>query len=155
MFNLCFNSITGWSGSYWSSDVRYINTHKSDICWEGQSHKRLIPYPWHEKILLVVPKKTYLCNRLELVQGSGMTYSHVSPSFSLLLSPLNVFLSIVVFFMLVSAAPTSLTLKSVPNHGMELTQLREMDMQRHGRMLQSILIKLPVDGATQVGFIVG
>ncbi|KAE9589811.1 hypothetical protein Lalb_Chr21g0312881 [Lupinus albus] len=77
-----------------------------------------------------------------------MAYSHISLSFNLLLSALTVFLSTVVFFMLFSAAHISLTLKSVPNHGMELTEIMEIDMQRHGKMLQSTFVKLPGHGTT-------
>ncbi|XP_019452719.1 PREDICTED: aspartic proteinase-like protein 2 [Lupinus angustifolius] len=67
-------------------------------------------------------------------------------------SMLAVFLSSLLFFMLVSAAPTFLTLqRALPNHGMELNQLREMDIHRHGRMLQSSVINLPVNGTFQAG----
>ncbi|OIW01727.1 hypothetical protein TanjilG_03865 [Lupinus angustifolius] len=106
--------------------------------------KGLIPYRWDERISLIIPKKSYLCNRLVPLMGGSMAYSNVNPSFSLLLCA---FLSSLVFFMLVSAAPTSLMLKrAFPNHGMEL---REMDMQRHGRMLQSSVVNLPVNDTIQ------
>ncbi|OIW01730.1 hypothetical protein TanjilG_03868 [Lupinus angustifolius] len=76
----------------------------------------------------------------------AMAYSTVNPSFA---SMLAVFLSLLVFFMLVSAAPTSLTLKrSFPNHGMELSKLREMDMKSHRRMSQSHIVSLLVHGTS-------
>ncbi|OIW01747.1 hypothetical protein TanjilG_03885 [Lupinus angustifolius] len=76
----------------------------------------------------------------------AMAYSTVNHSFT---SMMVVFLSLLVFFMLVSAAPTSLTLKrSFPNHGMELSKLREMDMKRHRKMPQSHVVSLPVHGTS-------
>ncbi|KAF1870281.1 hypothetical protein Lal_00003487 [Lupinus albus] len=52
-----------------------------------------------------------------------------------------------VFFVLVSVVPTPLMLKrTFPNHGTKLIQLREIDMQRHGRFLQSSVVNLPATG---------
>ncbi|XP_019443421.1 PREDICTED: aspartic proteinase-like protein 2 [Lupinus angustifolius] len=62
-------------------------------------------------------------------------------------SMLAIVLSSLVFVVLVSAAPTSLTLKrAFPNHGMNLSQLRAMDMKRHGRILQASVVNFPVYG---------
>ncbi|XP_019452718.1 PREDICTED: aspartic proteinase-like protein 2 isoform X2 [Lupinus angustifolius] len=64
----------------------------------------------------------------------------------------SVFLSMLVFFMVVSAAPTSLVLKrSFPNNGMKLNKLLEMDLHRHARMRQSHIVTLPVHGSTHLG----
>ncbi|KAE9589127.1 putative nepenthesin [Lupinus albus] len=74
-----------------------------------------------------------------------------SCSFTLLSqSRIIVFLSLLVFCMLISASPKSLMLKRVfPNYGMELSGLREMDMKRHGRMLlNSSVVTLPVNGTS-------
>ncbi|KAE9608272.1 hypothetical protein Lalb_Chr08g0233691 [Lupinus albus] len=67
-------------------------------------------------------------------------------------SMLPIFLSFAVFFVLASAVPTSLMLKrAFPNHGTELTQLRDIDMQRHGRFLQSSAVNFPLNGSIFVG----
>ncbi|CAL0321217.1 unnamed protein product [Lupinus luteus] len=96
----------------------------------------LIYYIWDDGIPLVAPTKYYLCNRLVFLRGYGMVYSYVNPSFSFLVS---VFLySLVFFIMLVHTTPTSLLLKrSFLNHGMNLTAIREIDMQRHGSIVTS------------------
>ncbi|KAE9589142.1 putative nepenthesin [Lupinus albus] len=70
-------------------------------------------------------------------------------------SMLFVFLSSLVLCMFLSEAAEAaktLTLKrSFPNHGKKLTEIMELDIQRHRRILKSTVVDLPVGGATQVG----
>ncbi|KAE9589149.1 putative nepenthesin [Lupinus albus] len=57
-----------------------------------------------------------------------------------------------VFLSEAAEAAKTLTLKrSFPNHGKKLTEIMELDIQRHRRILKSTVVDLPVGGATQVG----
>ncbi|CAL0321220.1 unnamed protein product [Lupinus luteus] len=105
--------------------------------------KRLIYYIWDDGISLVASKKSYLYNRLVFLRGNGMAYSHVNSSVSFLVS-LSLY-SLVFFIMLVHKTPASLMLnRSFPNQRMNLTEMRKIDMQRHGRILQSSIFQLPI-----------